>query len=180
MTNKVTPSIYVACLAAYNAGHLHGDWIEFYEGIDADDVQTAIDAILKTSPEPDAEEWDIHDSEYFADFKSHDLEKLCQVAELIHQYGEEAVKGFISHVGEDYLFDRTCSFTDTYLGCFESEAAFCENHFDISESAAKIQVFDWATLDQFIDWERIANDAFINTYYSHTPHYNEVHVYLRQ
>jgi antirestriction protein len=176
-----SPQIYVACLAAYNNGKLHGVWIEFYEGIEADDVQAEIDAMLKSSPEPDAEEWDIHDSESFADFKSHDLEKLCQVAELIHQHGEEAVKGFISHVGEDYLFDRTCSFEDTYLGCFESEASFCEDHFShLSEASEQIQVFSWgATLDQFIDWERIAHDAFINSYYSHQPSHNEVHVYLR-
>jgi antirestriction protein len=174
-----SPQIYVACLAAYNNGKLHGTWIEFYQGIEADDVQAEIDAMLKASPEPDAEEWDIHDSESFAGFKSHSLEKLCQVAELIHQYGEEAVKGFISHVGEDYIFDSTCSFEDTYLGRFDSEEGFCESHFSISEAAKQIQVFDWATLDQYIDWKRIANDAFINSYYSHQPSYNEVHVYLR-
>jgi antirestriction protein len=83
-----TPSIYAADLAAYNAGHLHGVWIEFVSGITADEVQFAIDAMLKASPVSDAEEWDIHDSEYFAGFKSHDTEQLCQVAELIHQYGE--------------------------------------------------------------------------------------------
>jgi antirestriction protein len=174
-----SPRIYVACLAAYNNGKLHGVWIEFSEGIEADDVQTAIDAMLKASPEPDAEEWDIHDSESFANFKSHDLEKLCQVAALIHEHGEEAVKGFISHVGESYIFEHTCCFEDIYLGCFESEESFCEAHFSISEVAEQIQVFDWATLDQFIDWERIANDAFINSYYSHRPKYNEVYVYLR-
>jgi antirestriction protein len=174
-----TPSIYMADLAAYNAGHLHGVWIEFVSGIRADEVQEAIDAMLKASPVSDAEEWDIHDSEYFAGFKSHDLEQLCQVAELIHEHGEGAVRGFIDHVGDEYLFDRTCSFEDTYLGCYKSEADFCQEHLGIADAAQHIQVFDWATLDQYIDWERIATDAFISSYFSHQESHEEVYVYCR-
>jgi antirestriction protein len=173
------PSIYVACLAAYNAGHLHGVWIEFTPGIDAGDVQLAIDEMLKNSPEPDAEEWDIHDSEHFAEFSSHDLELLCQVAELIHEHGEGAVKGFIDHMGSVNTAAEIDNFSDIYLGCYASEADFCEEHFGIAEAAENIQVFDWATLDQYIDWERIANDAFINSYYSYEAGYNKVHVYVR-
>ena len=28
MYDDITPKIYVACLAAYNNGHLHGEWID--------------------------------------------------------------------------------------------------------------------------------------------------------
>ena len=35
-----TPSIYVACLAAYNNGHLHGKWIDV-DG-DADEIHVLI------------------------------------------------------------------------------------------------------------------------------------------
>ncbi|WP_414590041.1 antirestriction protein ArdA [Scytonema sp. PCC 10023] len=52
------PQIYIACLAAYNAGKLHGSWVTV-DG-DADDLEGEIKKIIATSPEPDAEEWAIH------------------------------------------------------------------------------------------------------------------------
>lgn len=51
--------IYVACLASYNAGTLHGRWID--ASSDADAMQGEIDAMLKASREPGAEEWAVHD-----------------------------------------------------------------------------------------------------------------------
>lgn len=59
------------------------------------------------------------------------------------------------------------------------KADFCEEHLGIAEAAENIQVFDWATLDKYIDWERIANDAFINSYFSHEESYEKTHVYCR-
>jgi antirestriction protein len=69
--------IYVACLASYNSGILHGQWIEATS--DRDEMQAAIDAILRASPcpnvtvthpetgeeVPSAEEWAIHDYDSF-------------------------------------------------------------------------------------------------------------------
>ena len=45
------PRIYVADLAAYNAGILHGVWVEL-DGKDEDEIQSEIDAMLRASPEP--------------------------------------------------------------------------------------------------------------------------------
>lgn len=45
------PRIYVADLAAYNAGILHGVWIDL-DGKDEDEIQSEIDAMLRASPEP--------------------------------------------------------------------------------------------------------------------------------
>ena len=172
----MTPKIYFADLAAYNNGRLRGVWVDFFEGIEADDVQFAIDAMLKDS---EGEEWRIDDYENFAEFKSWDLEKLCEVAALIHEHGEGAVKGFIDHVGEDYLFDRTCGFDTVYLGCHKSEVDFCQEHFQIAEAAEKIRVFEWATLDQFIDWEAITHDAFISLFYAYNEGHEKIHVFSR-
>ena len=57
------PRIYVACLAAYNNGHLHGAWIDADQ--DADDIRDEISAMLARSPIKDAEEYAIHDYEGF-------------------------------------------------------------------------------------------------------------------
>ncbi|KDA00731.1 antirestriction protein ArdA, partial [Hyphomonas oceanitis] len=48
------PRIYVACLAAYNNGRLHGAWID---AITPDAIRAGVREMLATSPEPDAEEW---------------------------------------------------------------------------------------------------------------------------
>ena len=53
-TAKDTPSIYVACLAAYNNGKLHGAWIDATQELDT--ILEAVQAMLAASPEPDAEE----------------------------------------------------------------------------------------------------------------------------
>lgn len=54
----VTPRIYVACLAAYNSGRLHGAWIDASQ--DVDDIWNELKQVLASSPVPDAEEWAIH------------------------------------------------------------------------------------------------------------------------
>ncbi|KAM3107288.1 antirestriction protein ArdA [Phormidesmis sp. 146-33] len=173
----MNPRIYFADLEAYNNGRLRGVWVDFFEGIQSNDVQVAIDYLLHES---EGDEWRIDDQESFAGFESCDLEKLCQVAALIHEHGEEPVKGYFAHRGDDADPDE---FTDYYIGCYKSESDFCEEHLGeeggICKAAEAIQVFDWATLDQFIDWERIATDAFLSSYYSHDAAHEEIHVYVR-
>jgi antirestriction protein len=51
--------IYVACLAAYNSGYLHGVWID--ATADIDDIQDQINSMLESSPIEDAEEYAIHE-----------------------------------------------------------------------------------------------------------------------
>ena len=55
--------IYVADQAAYNAGHLHGVWID--ATLELDDIQGQVDAMLAPSPVEDSEEYAIHDFEWF-------------------------------------------------------------------------------------------------------------------
>ena len=68
-----TPRIYVACLASYNAGILHGEWID---ATDADTIREAIQEMLKRSPTPGAEEWAIHDYEGFGPLRLSEFEDL--------------------------------------------------------------------------------------------------------
>ena len=52
------PRIYVACLAAYNNGQLHGRWIDADQDVEA--IQSEIANMLSSSPIPNAEEHAIH------------------------------------------------------------------------------------------------------------------------
>ncbi len=54
-TTATTARIYVACLASYNAGILHGEWIDASD--DPEEMQASIDAMLSRSRQPDAEDW---------------------------------------------------------------------------------------------------------------------------
>ncbi|MGZ4518832.1 MAG: antirestriction protein ArdA [Mycobacteriaceae bacterium] len=50
------PSIYVASLSDYNAGRLHGHWIDC-DGLDAEDIAYDIDRMLALSPEAQRCQW---------------------------------------------------------------------------------------------------------------------------
>lgn len=52
---------YVACLASYNDGILHGAWIE--ASSDVDEMQTAINAMLRASPRPNVRRQTFLDAE---------------------------------------------------------------------------------------------------------------------
>ena len=56
-TVEAGPRIYVACLAAYNSGILHGRWIR---ATTPDEIKAEVRAMLAESPVPQAEEWAIH------------------------------------------------------------------------------------------------------------------------
>lgn len=55
----MTTRFYAACLASYNAGRLHGAWIDATS--DAEEMQEAVAAMLASSPTVGAEEWLVHD-----------------------------------------------------------------------------------------------------------------------
>ena len=56
--NLSTIRIYVACLAAYNNGYLHGRWIDATLG--ESHIWDETRAMLAASPIEEAEEWAIH------------------------------------------------------------------------------------------------------------------------
>lgn len=115
------PRIWVGCLAAYNAGHLHGRWIDV---TDADEIWEAVRAMLADSPEPDAEEWSIFDYEGFegAEVSEHaSFERVCALAEFIAQHGELGGK-LLEHFGQD-LDEARAAFED-YAGEHSSLADF--------------------------------------------------------
>src|SRR5690242_7244320 len=69
-----TPRIYVASLSDYNAGELHGVWMDADQ--DAGELHQAVAAMLALSNEPPAEDWAIHDYEGFGPFRVDEHESL--------------------------------------------------------------------------------------------------------
>ncbi|WP_017930671.1 antirestriction protein ArdA [Robiginitomaculum antarcticum] len=96
-----TIRIYVACLAAYNCGHLHGRWIDAALG--ESHIWDETKAMLADSPEPDAEEWAIHDYEGFegaslSEWES--FESVAAIAKFIEEHEELGGK-LLEHYGSD-------------------------------------------------------------------------------
>lgn len=149
--------IYVACLAAYNNGILHGRWIDANQ--DEESIREEINDMLKASPIPNAEEWAIHDYEGFegmnlSEYES--IEDVTRYADLIEKHGE-AYAAYAGFVGDDYATEE--HFQEDYSGEWDSEEAFAQN---LAEEMMNIPEH----LQFYIDYEKLANDLFINDYFS--------------
>lgn len=111
MKTQVAPSIYVADLAAYNSGILHGKWISL-EGKDSDEVYNEINAMLAEGTlrfgletmSSKHEEFAIHDYEGFGPIKVKEYDSISDVVDHVERMGDDPDKYFayISATGEDY------------------------------------------------------------------------------
>jgi antirestriction protein len=122
------PRIYVASLSDYNFGRLHGDWISAAQ--EPEEIETAVKAMLATSPDPVAEEWAIHDYEGFGPLELSEWESFEAVSRWglgIEQYGE-AFGAFASLMdGDPEQLDR---FEELYRGEWESVEAYANEWLD--------------------------------------------------
>ncbi len=150
---SLEPRIYVACLAAYNNGHLHGQWIDAAQ--DVEDIQSDIAAMLATSPIPLAEEWAIHDHEGFegADIQEYSgIETVVRFAAFVAEHGELG-GNLLAHFGGD-LEDAKAAF-ENYAGQHKSLADFAQ---ELTEETTDIP----QSLVYYIDYAAMARDMELN------------------
>jgi len=124
------PRIYVACLAAYNCGRLHGEWISC-EGLDAEDLTAEVEAMLAKSPVPFAEEHAIHDHEGLEGFDVGEYTALSDVADivaLIEEHGDVARAAASLVVNDLDQVRELC--TEKYLGAWDSVEEYAEELLD--------------------------------------------------
>jgi len=158
-TTDTAPRIYVASLSDYNAGRLHGAWIDATQ--EPDEIHEEVAAMLAKSREMIAEEWAIHDYEGFAGLSIHEweqFEKVSELAQLIEEHGA-AYAAYAEHVGVDCADAE--GFRDAYCGEWDSEKAYAENYAE--ETGA------WTEdnpLAFYVDWDKYARDMFMTSHYS--------------
>ncbi len=162
--------IYVACLAAYNNGKLHGAWIDATQ--DIDDIQEQVNVMLKESPEPDAEEWAIHDYEGFGGYGVSEysgFEEIHNVASFIEEH--PAIGGeLLSHFG-DSLEDAKKAAEENYSGCYKSLADYAE---ELTDNTADIP----ENLAYYIDYDRMGRDMELSgDIYTIEVSYDEIHIF---
>ena len=162
--------IYVADLAAYNNGKLHGVWIDATQALD--DIQEQINELLANSPEDDAEECAIHDYEGFAGYSVSEyegIESAHEVACFIEEHGEIA-GDLLSHFG-DSIDDAQKAIEDNYCGCYASLADYAE---ELTEETTQIPEH----LAFYIDYEKMGRDMELGgDVFTIETGYQEVHIF---
>ena len=172
MTNvsDSSPRIYVACLAAYNNGFLHGAWIDADQ--DADQIRDAIAAMLARSPVEDAEEYAIHDYEGFEGVSISEYAGINTVARLATFIAEHGAlgAGLLEQFSGD-MDQAESTLEDCYHGQFASLADYME---ELTTESVMIP----EALRYYVDWEGMARDAEMggDLFTIETAH-GEVHVF---
>lgn len=163
--------IYVADLAAYNNGKLHGVWID--ATLDIVDIQDQINAMLQKSPEDFAEEYAIHDYEGFGGYpisEYESIQSLHEIACFIEKHPELAAE-LLNHFGGD-IEDAQKAIEENYSGCYKSLADYAE---ELTEDTSQTPQH----LAYYIDFERMGRDMELNgDVYTIETSYQEVHVFL--
>ena len=162
--------IYVADLAAYNNGVLHGVWIDATD--DLDTIQDQINAMLKATPIDEvAEEYAIHDYEGFGGYRVSEYEGIEQIHEIACLIGEYPDVG-----GEllDYYSDvdeARKAMEENYCGCHKSVADYAQ---DLTEQTGDIPKH----LECYIDYSRMGYDMEVggDIFTIETGH-EEVHIF---
>lgn len=151
------PRIYVACLAAYNAGVLHGEWIDADQ--DAHDIREEIEKMLEASPEPHAEEWAIHDYDNFEGARlneSESLETVAKLASLVAEHGRVAALLFDRECGDVERIERILE--EGNLGVWASPEDWAEDY--LAQTGALEGLND--SMRMYFAFDRYAHDCELN------------------
>lgn len=176
------PSIYVASLADYNHGRLHGAWIDMT--MDLSDIKHDLQRIMSSSPTLRSEgetfgDWAIHDYEHFgaARLSEHeDLDMLHKLAVGIWQHGEAFSAWADANDGEP---DRWELFTEAFLGEYDSLRQFAEQSVDDYGWHRIIDRHMPGSVAQYltIDYDRLARDMQAGGDIQAVPHNDKIWVF---
>ncbi len=161
--------IYVADLAAYNAGHLHGVWIDATQELD--DIQEQVDAMLAASPVEGAEEYAIHDFEGFDAYRLGEyegLESAHQIACFIEEYPAFG-SALLAHFND--LEQARKAAEEDYCGCYSSLADYAQ---ELTEETSSIPPH----LVMYIDYRAMARDMeYSGDVFTLETGFKQVHVF---
>lgn len=169
-TTNLQPRIYVACLAAYNSGYLHGAWIDAAQEPWSiyDDVQT----MLAASPIAGAEEWAIHDYEGFGEVRIEEytgFDRVSELANFIAEHGEVGA-ALLDHYSGD-LTEAEEAIADRYMGQHASLADYVQEVTEESTAVPHLLRF-------YVDWQAMARDAEMSgDVFTVTTAFDVVHVF---
>jgi len=154
LKTNLQPRIYVACLAAYNSGYLHGAWINAAQ--EPWSIYDDVKAMLIASPVAGAEEWAIHDYEDFGGLSIAEYAGFDRVSELaifIVEHGKVGT-ALLDHYRGDVGEARE-AMADRYMGEHASLAEYVQ---ELTEESTTVP----QPLRYYVDWQAMARDAELN------------------
>lgn len=167
---NLQPRIYVACLAAYNNGYLHGAWIDAAQ--EPWSIYDDVKAMLAASPIAGAEEWAIHDYEDFGGVRIEEhtgFEQVSELAVFIAEHGEVGAALLAHYCGD--LDEAREAITERYMGEHSSLADYVQ---EVTEEGGNVP----QTLRYYIDYQAMARDAELNgELFALTTAFDVVHVF---
>lgn len=128
--------------------------------------------MLKASPIAGAEEYAIHDYEGFEGAPVSEysgIESVAELAAFVAEHGELGGK-LVEYFGS--LDDAREAIEDHYAGQYQSVADFAQ---ELTEQSTEIP----ASLQYYIDWERMARDLEINDVLTVETGFECVHIFWR-
>ena len=156
MNMTTTPRIYVACLASYTSGRLHGAWIDVDN---AEQVRAEIAAMIAASPTAFAEEWQIHDCEGLWDLDPLrvSIEDLCEFCTVADEFGEAFSCWFTYDTEYNaQAGDFKNRFQNEYLGTYKDAAEYGMEYVDNGCLEIPEHIM------HYIDYEALGRDLLID------------------
>ena len=164
---KLHPRIWVGSLADYNAGRLHGDWLD--AAVPYDELSESVQRILASSREPGAEEYGIFDYDEFGAFRVGEYEQLDVVARIargIAEHGPAFAAYAELHDGDP---DMLSSYEDSYIGEYESAASWARGVLEDMESTVHQSIPEDLRAYISIDYPSFARDAQLSGHMHFEP-----------
>ena len=161
--------IVIVDLAAYNAGKLHGVWIDATDELD--DIQDQINTLLAQSPVADAEAYAIHYHEGFNGYNLGEHEGIKAVHEMacfIKDYPK--IGGELLNYFSD-IDEARRTVEENYCGCYKTLAEYAEEFTEESIQRPKELAF-------YIDYEKMGRDmALSNDICTIETGFEEIHIF---
>jgi antirestriction protein len=146
--------IYVANLAAYNAGKLRGKWIE--PSTDADELREQVLEAIGGNPD---HEWAFHDYDAFPNMgENPNLDDVAAMAEILEEHPYAVVKAATDFVGDDV--DALKEWLDEGYGIYESDRDYVEQLIDDAGGPSKALGKD--AINFYFDYDAFGHDLSID------------------
>jgi antirestriction protein len=161
--------IYIACLASYNNGTMHGEWID--ASSDTDEMQEHVDRILRASPYPNVTVTcpDCSgDGKVMAGFHATDC-RTCKGTGTVPSAEEFAIHdfdGIPSSLGEYCGLQAVADYVE-FFEEFESDhdadtlAAIIADAYDMDEARTRLEDHYCGVFDTFRDYADAVADEMI-------------------
>jgi antirestriction protein len=160
------PAVYVACLAAYNSGTLHGYWVDLEQASTVEDIRECIAYTLATSPALGAEEYAVHDHQglpaclqsEWPDWQQ--VEAFMEARDALHE-SEQVAYLLACNINHRVLDEQ--EFSESFCGFWERPEDFAQEQ---AEQAADPEV-DWNQWPiNCIDWQSAWRDLSCDGYHA--------------